>query len=64
MTKSIEIKRLKGLVDSLRKVDANLSKFPFTEEIYNKFIQELGSRKQTRSRVKFIEDIQRSLFVA
>lgn len=64
VSKSVEVKRLKGLVDSLRKVDANLSKFPFNKEVYDKFVLELGSRKQTKSRVKYIEDIQRSLFVA
>ena len=45
VAKSTEIKRLKGLVDSLKKVDANLSKFPFNKEIYEKIVSEIGGRR-------------------
>jgi len=61
--KSTEVSRLKGLADSLRKVEANLSKFPFNEEIYNRFVQDYGGRKQIK-KTKLLEDIQRALFVA
>jgi hypothetical protein len=54
---------LKGLVDSLRKVDANLSKFPFGKEQYDKIVKELAAKNMSR-KIKIIEDVQRSLFVA
>ena len=40
----VEVGRLKGLADTLRKVTANIPKFPFTEESYDRFINEFGSR--------------------
>jgi hypothetical protein len=57
------VRRLKGLAESLKKVSANLSKFPFNEEIYTKFVNDFGGRKQVK-KLKLLEDIQRALFVA
>ena len=45
---SIEVTRLKGLAESLKKVAANLSKYPFNKEIYEKFVNDLGGRKQVK----------------
>ncbi len=42
---------------------ANLSKFPFNKEIYDKFVNDLGGRKQVKKQ-QYLLDIQRSLFVA
>jgi len=44
-------------------VAANISKYPFNEETFNKFVQEFGGRKQVK-KIKLLEDVQRSLFVA
>ena len=63
MAASVEVTRLKGLSESLKKVAANLSKFPFNKEIYDKFVNDLGGRKQVKKQ-QYLLDIQRSLFVA
>lgn len=56
IAKSVEVKRLRGLVDSIKKVDANLSKFPFNKEIYDRFVQDFGGRKQVK-KLKLVEEI-------
>ncbi len=61
--KSIEVTRLKGLAESLKKVHANLTKFPFNKEIYERFVNDFGGRKPVK-KLKLLEDIQRALFVA
>lgn len=63
IAKSVEVHRLKGLADSLRKVEANLTRFPFNKEIYEKFVEDFGGRKPVK-KTKLLEDIQRALFVA
>ena len=63
VAKHVEAQRLKGLSESLKKVAANISKYPFSEETFNRFVNEFGSRKQVK-KVKLIEELQRSLFVA
>lgn len=56
--------RLKGLVESLKRVDANLKKFPFGESQYQRFVKELAQKQISGNKVKYLEEIQRSLFVA
>ena len=53
---SVEVLRLKGLAESLKKVAANLSKYPFNKEIYERFVNDLGGRKQVK-KLKYLEDI-------
>jgi hypothetical protein len=50
------VSRLKGLAESLKKVHANLQKFPFNKDIYEKFINDFGGRKQVK-KLKLLEDI-------
>lgn len=38
------MKRLSGLSLTLTKVIVNIKKFPFTERMYNKYINEFGKR--------------------
>ena len=52
----MEVIRLKGLAESLKKVQLNLEKFPFTKDIYDKMVEEFGGRKQAKKR-KLLEDI-------
>ena len=42
---------------------ANINKFPFNKDIYDKIVNDFGGRKVIK-KLKLIEDIQRSLFVA
>ncbi len=60
---NVELGRLRGLSEALKKVAQNIVKFPFNEEVYNKFVNDFGGRKQVRKQ-KLLEDIQKSLFVA
>lgn len=57
------MKRLSGLSLTLTKVIVNIKKFPFTDRMYNKYINEFGKR-QLQKKMKYLEEIQRSLFVA
>lgn len=61
------MKRLFGLASTMSKVIMNIKKFPFTEVHFNKFIngftQEALSKNSNRKK-KYLEEIQRSLFVA
>ena len=41
----------------------NIKKFPFTEKTYAKYANEFGLR-HTQNKRKYLEEIQRSLFVA
>jgi hypothetical protein len=63
VAKYLEVQRLKGLAESLKKVAANISKFPFNKEIYERMVNDFGGRKQIK-KMKLVEDIQRALFVA
>ena len=60
---NIELGRLKGLSDALRKVAMNLPKYPFNEQIYMKHVNDFGGRKSIKKQ-KILEEIQKSLFVA
>lgn len=64
VSKSVDVKRLQGLVESLNKVDANLSKFPFGEQQYQRILADLAKKQIQINRTKCLSDIQRSLFVA
>lgn len=57
VSKSIEIKRLKGLVESLKRVDANLSKFPFGKSQYQRFVRDLSQRQVAGNKMKYLEEI-------
>ena len=61
--KYVFMKRLKGLSMTLTKVIINIKKFPFSEKMYKKYVNEFG-RRQLSKKMKFLEEIQRSLFVA
>ena len=54
--RSAELARLKGLAESLKKVHANILKFPFNKEIYEHLVEEFGGRKQVK-KLKLLEDI-------
>ena len=60
---SIELQRLKGLAEFLRKVHLNIDKYAFTEETYIKYVNEFGGRKALKSK-KLLEELQRSLLFA
>ena len=61
------MKRLFGLASTMSKVIMNIKKFPFTEVHFTKFINgfthEALSKNSSRKK-KYLEEIQRSLFVA
>jgi hypothetical protein len=57
------MKRLQGLSMTLTKVIINIKKFPFSEKMYKKYVGEFG-RKNLSKKMKYLEEIQRSLFVA
>jgi hypothetical protein len=57
------MKRLMGLSATLSKVIVNIKKFPFHEKMYMKYANEFGQR-QTAKKMKYLEEIQRALFVA
>ena len=57
------MKRLMGLSATLSKVIVNIKKFPFHEKMYMKYANEFGLR-QTSKKMKYLEEIQRALFVA
>lgn len=57
------MKRLTGLSLTLTKVIVNIKKFPFNEKMYQKYVNEFGKR-QLQKKMKYLEEIQRSLFVA
>lgn len=61
--KYVFMKRLQGLSMTLTKVIINIKKFPFSEKMYKKYVNEFG-RKQLSKKGKYLEEIQRSLFVA
>jgi uncharacterized protein Veg len=52
-----------GLSSTLSKVIVNIKKFPFHEKMYLKYATEFGQR-QTSKKMKYLEEIQRALFVA
>lgn len=60
---SIELQRLKGLAEFLKKVHLNIDKYTFTEETYIKYVNEFGGRKVPKSK-KLLEELQRSLLFA
>lgn len=45
---SVELQRLKGLAEFLKKVHANISKHLFNEGSYQRYVSEFGGRKQVR----------------
>lgn len=55
--------RIVGLSSTLSKVIVNIKKFPFHEKMYLKYVGEFG-RRQTSKKMKYLEEIQRALFVA
>lgn len=57
------MKRILGLSSTLAKVIINIKKFPFHEKMYLKYANEFGLR-QTTKKMKYLEEIQRALFVA
>lgn len=57
------MRRLSGLAMTLTKVIVNIKKFPFDQKSYDKFVNEFGKR-QLQKKMKHLEEIQRSLFVA
>lgn len=57
------MKRIQGLSHILSKVIINIKKFPFHEKMYFKYVNEFG-KKQTSKKMKYLEEIQRALFVA
>lgn len=57
------MKRILGLSQTLSKVIINIKKFPFHEKMYKKYMTEFGMR-QTSKKMKYLEEIQRALFVA
>ena len=57
------MKRILGLSQTLSKVIINIKKFPFHEKMYRKYVTEFGMR-QTQKKMKYLEEIQRALFVA
>jgi hypothetical protein len=63
LSKNIQVFRLKGLSESIIKVEANLAKFPFNQEIYQRMVRDFAGRKPVK-RTKLLEEIQRALFVA
>lgn len=54
--KNVETQRLKGLSESLKKVAANISKYPFSEDTFNRFVNEFGARKQVK-KIKLLEEL-------
>ena len=56
MKSSIELQRLKGLGEFLRKVHLNIDKFTFTEESYLKYVNEFGGRKGPKAK-KLMEEL-------
>jgi hypothetical protein len=55
--------RILGLSQTLSKVIVNIKKFPFNEKMYQKYSGEFG-RRNTSKKMKYLEEIQRALFVA
>jgi hypothetical protein len=60
---SVEMQRLKGLAEFLKKVIQNIGKYVFTEETYLKYVNEFGGRKAPKIK-KLLEELQRSLLFA
>lgn len=50
----------------MQKVIANIKKFPFNQEIYDNYIIKFASEgpKISQKKTKYLEEIQRALFVA
>jgi hypothetical protein len=57
---------MQGLAATMQKVIINIKKFPFSIDHYNKYIQKFASEgmKISNKRNKYMEEIQRALFVA
>lgn len=65
--KYIFMKRLGGLASTMQKVIINIKKFPFTQELYSKYIKSFAAfnnPKFANKKNKYLEEIQRALFVA
>ena len=60
---SVELQRLKGLSDFLNKVSANMAKFTFSKDVYDRFVNDFGGRKPVKHK-KLLEDIQKYLLFA
>lgn len=60
------MKRLFGLASTMKKVIVNIKKFPFTVDTYQKYILGFASegQKYSNKKNKYLEEIQRALFVA
>ena len=56
----IELTRLKGLAEFIKKVYTNLNKYAFTKQVYDKMVSEFGGRKVPKTK-KLLEELQRSL---
>ena len=56
MKKNVELQRLKGLSEFLKKVAANITKFPFTKDTYHKYVNEFGGRTQVK-KLKLVEEV-------
>jgi len=54
--KYVFMKRLQGLSMTLTKVIINIKKFPFSEKMYKKYVNEFG-RKQLSKKGKYLEEI-------
>ena len=57
------LKRLSGLANTLQKVILNIKKYPFNQEMYDKFVKEFAKKADMRKQ-SMLEQVQRSLFVA
>ena len=53
---SVELQRLKGLSEFLKKVYLNIDKYTFTEETYMKYVNEFGGRKAPKTK-KLMEEL-------
>ena len=61
------MKRLCGLATTMTKVITNIKKYPFTIDNYNKYLKAFAAYdnpKVTSKKNKYLEEIQRGLFVA
>ena len=56
VSSKVELARLKGLSESLKKVAANITKFPFNKEIYERFVNDFGGKKQVK-KLKLLEEL-------
>lgn len=48
----------------MKKVAANISKYPFTKDTYTRFVNEFGNVSKQVKKLKLLEELQRALFVA